>query len=115
VKCPYCGKKAEFVDNEKIYGRRYGKSYMAWWCPKCDARVGTHNNTRKPLGTMANQELRVMRIHAHKLIDKPWRYGNKTRKQVYKELKEKYGREIHIGECNKEMCLKIIDDISNQV
>ena len=110
MKCPYCSKKAKWCENSEIYGKNYGKSYMCYYCEPCDAYVGCHNNTKKPLGTMANQELRVMRIHAHKLIDKAWRQGDKTRKEVYKKLEEKYGKEIHIGEGNKEMCLKIIDD-----
>jgi len=61
--CPYCGKNAEFVDNKEIYGRRYGKSYMMWWCKNCDARVGVHHNDKnRPLGSMENKELRIWRM-----------------------------------------------------
>jgi hypothetical protein len=24
MKCPYCGKKAEWVENKEIYGKNYG-------------------------------------------------------------------------------------------
>lgn len=111
--CPYCGEEAEFINNQEIYGRQYGKSYMAYWCRKDDARVGTHNNTKTPLGTMANAELRKWRIRAHATIDPLWKNGKMKRKEVYKILREKFGKEIHIGESDVEQCKQIISEFSN--
>lgn len=107
--CPYCGKEAQWVDNVKIYGKRYGKSYMMWWCKPCDALVGCHQNTRKPLGTLANKELRGLRIKAHAVFDPLWKSGNMTRDDAYHLLKEKTGKWLHIGEADVEDCKLIIN------
>ena len=84
--CPYCGKKAQWCENKIIYGRNYGKSYMCYYCADCDAYVGCHQNTQIPLGTMANKELRGLRIKAHNLIDPLWKSGKMKRGDVYKAL-----------------------------
>lgn len=109
MRCPYCNKQSEWIPNEKIYGKRYGKSYMCYYCVYCGAYVGCHNNTKQPLGTMANAELRTWRIKAHDSIDCYWKSGKMRRQEVYSRLKELLGKEIHIGEADIEMCKKIID------
>lgn len=109
VFCPYCGEKAEWVDNKEIYGKRYGNSFMMYWCRKDDASVGTHNNTKKPLGTMANKELREWRVKAHAHIDPVWKEGKRSRGDVYSILKYKLGKQIHIGESDIETCKRILE------
>lgn len=109
MKCPYCQKEAEWVDNKEVYGRRYGKSYMAYYCRPCDAYVGCHNNTRAPLGTMANKELRMWRMKAHDVIDPLWKLGIYKRGRVYELLKGHFGEEVHIGESDIERCKAIIE------
>lgn len=106
--CPYCNKEAPWVSNEQIYGKRYGASYMCYYCKDCDAYVGCHNNTGKPLGTMANKELRTWRMKAHAHIDPIWKSGRLKRGQVYARLRKHFGREIHIGESDIETCKEII-------
>ena len=106
--CPYCKKEAEWVPNENVYGKRYGKSYMCYYCKPCDAYVGCHNNTKQPLGTMANKELRDWRIKAHAVIDPIWKSGKQSRREVYSKLSEHFGKEIHIGEANVLSCIEII-------
>ena len=110
MKCPYCKKEAIWCENKEIYGRNYGKSYMCYLCKDCDAYVGTHNNSKKPLGTMANTELRSFRVLAHSKIDPLWKNGDMSRKDVYKMLKDKFGKEIHIGESDIETC-KLITNL----
>ena len=107
--CPYCGKEAKWVDNKEVYGKRYGQSYMCYWCKDCDAYVGCHQNGRTPLGTMANKELRVWRMKAHRKIDPIWKSGKFSRSEVYKKLADHFGKEVHIGESDIEMCKKIIE------
>src|SRR3990167_4571490 len=122
LKCPYCNKDAKWCENKVIYGRNFGKSYMCWYCKPCDAYVGCHQNTFKPLGTIANKELRRWRMKAHEVIDPMWKNGlgrKMLRKKTYAMLKEKFGREIHIGESDIETCKKIIqvinpDNVSNE-
>ncbi len=106
--CPYCGQEAEWVPNEEIYGKRYGKSWMTWWCRQDDARVGCHNNTRTPLGTMANSELREWRKRAHAYIDPIWKSGQMSRRKVYELLDRHFGREMHVGESDIETCKEIL-------
>lgn len=109
--CPFCKKPSKWCSNEEIYGRKLGKSYMCYWCKDCDAYVGCHNNTTKPLGTMANRELRQWRQAAHRHIDLIWKGVHKRKRgKVYMVLKEIFGREIHIGESDIETC-KIITKI----
>jgi len=107
--CPYCKKEAKWCDNAERYGKRYGKSYMCYWCKDCDSYVGCHNNTMKPLGTMANKELREWRMKAHAHIDPVWKSGKKSRGAVYAILKEKLGKQIHIGESDIETCKKVLE------
>lgn len=108
VICSYCEQPAEWVSNETIYGRRYGASYMIWLCRSCEAWVGCHQNTKRPLGTLANKELRTARMKAHDHIDPLWRSGKFPRKEVYRALAEHFGKEIHIGGADMETCNKIL-------
>ncbi len=108
MKCPYCNKPALWTENKAIYGKNYGKSYMCYYCKDCNAYVGCHNNTEKPLGTMANKELRDWRIKAHNSFDSLWKTGFVTRNEAYKILENEFGKEIHIGESDIETCKRII-------
>lgn len=108
VICPYCNKEATYAPNEEWYGKRYGKSYMAYFCRPCDAYVGTHNNTTQPLGTMANKELRNARMKAHAVIDPLWRSGKMKRGQLYAKLNRHFGKHVHIGESDLKLCDEII-------
>lgn len=106
--CPYCNKEAIWCENKEIYGKNYGKSYMCYYCKPCNAYVGCHENSKKPLGTMANKELRDWRIKAHFHIDPLWKSKKLARGQVYARLNKIFGREIHIGESDIETCQKIL-------
>jgi len=111
MKCPYCNSDAEWIPNEMVYGRRYGTSYMCYYCKPCDAYVGCHNNTREPLGTMANKELREWRHKAHLVFDPLWQKWGLKRDEAYKILDTFFKREIHIGSADIETCKKIISYI----
>ena len=108
MKCPYCGKQAKFSPNEEFYGKRYGKSYMCYYCKPCNAYVGTHNNTDQPLGTMANQDLRNWRKKAHRTIDPLWKSGKMKRNEMYELLTKEFGYKIHIGSADIATCKKVI-------
>lgn len=111
--CPYCKNAARWCSNEERYGRRYGQSYMCYWCKDCDAYVGCHQNSKKPLGSMANAELRKLRILAHAVIDPLWRSGKMDRRQMYRMLSEKLGRTVHIGWSDEKDCKEIIEKFSH--
>ena len=112
--CPYCNKEAPWVNNKEVYGRQYGKSYMCYYCKDCDAYVGCHENSKRPLGIMANKELRSWRQKAHLAIDHWWKVYGKKRSVVYGKLATHFDKEyVHIGESNIEECKKIIEVAPN--
>ena len=110
MKCPYCGGDAKWCPNREIYGRNYGKSYMCYYCKPCNAYVGCHNNTRKPLGTLANDELRSWRKKVHAKIDPLWKKHGWNRGSIYGKLKRHFGKNIHIGESDIDLCKEIINN-----
>ena len=69
VYCDYCGRETEYVDSKVIYGKSYGKIYL---CRNCMAYVGVHKGTDKPLGRLANAELRNWKKAAHAVFDPLW-------------------------------------------
>ena len=109
IRCPYCGKIVKWVDNKEVYGKRYGKSYMCYCCKPCDAYVGCHQNSKRPLGTMANKALRTKRMAAHLIVDCFWKSGRYKRGEVYRRLSAEFGETVHIGESDMDRCDKIIE------
>ncbi len=110
--CPYCHDPAVWCENKEIYGRNYGKSYMCWFCKKCRAYVGCHNNTEKPLGTMANKQLRQLRMQCHKEFDKLWKgRGRRERGRAYEWIRYKMNlteEEAHIGMFDEAQCSRLL-------
>lgn len=118
--CPYCGKNVLLRDSSVIYN---GKSYgMAWVCsgyPTCDAYVGCHRATNKPLGRLANKELRTAKMAAHKAFDVRWKgktdeklTRNQIRQNAYAWLARTLGirfKDCHIGEMDVAMCWRVVE------
>ena len=99
VYCDYCGRETEYVDSKVIYGKSYGKIYL---CRNCMAYVGVHKGTDKPLGRLANAELRNWKKAAHAVFDPLWKYGRFRghRNAAYAWLAQKMGLPVektHIG------------------
>ena len=112
--CPYDGAEAELIKKEKMYGSHYRFGYM-WVCknyPECDSYVGCHGNSVRPLGHLANHELRWWRRKAHFEFDKLWKREKIDRVEAYKQLSEKMDisrNECHIGMFGIEQCKKVIE------
>jgi hypothetical protein len=121
VTCNYCGNPAELVPSSEIYqsGADYGP---LWLCRRCDAYVGTHKNSKdhKPMGRLANAELRGMRKAAHKAFDPLWRRKmerdrmtkNAARSAAYHWLAgqmEIKNYACHIGNFDLDQCRQAID------
>jgi len=112
MKCQYCLKDAEFVDSAEIYhGISYGMVYL---CRGCDAYCGVHKGTDKPMGSLANKELRELRKECHALFDNRWKVkliGNaesksKIRNAEYQWLADKLGitkEECHFSQMSLEL------------
>ena len=110
--CPYCLKHSIYIEVKRIYR-----------CDPCDAQVGIHKHNNKPLGTLANAELREARKNAHAHFDPLWAYKMKrdslstsqARKSAYRWLASKMGIDVdkcHIGEFNIEQCNQVINHCS---
>jgi hypothetical protein len=79
-------------------------------CKPCNAYVGVHKGTTKPLGILANAELREWKKKAHAAFDPIWKSGEMSRGKAYALLAKAMGvNEIHIGESNIETCKQIIE------
>ena len=115
VFCDYCGRRAEYVDSKIIYGKSYGMIYL---CRNCMAYVGVHKGTDKPLGRLANAELRRWKKEAHAAFDPLWQRGRfrGRRNDAYRWLAEQMGipvEETHIGMFDIEQCRRAIQIIGN--
>ena len=87
--CPYCGGKVIFTDSAVLYG---GKSYgMVYLCTNCNASVGVHKGTRKPLGTLANTALKSKRRETHAIFDGYWKGQGMKRSAAYQWLAQEMG------------------------
>lgn len=107
--CPYCNKPATFSTSLQFYGKNYGTN--VYHCDDCDARVGTHGKGKRALGTLANKELRDLRMTCHRLIDPYWRTKKMSRRRVYERLAafmEISAQEAHIAMFNEDQCRKVI-------
>lgn len=115
--CPYCGSKVILQDSIIIYRKQsYGLVYTCEKYPRCDAYVSCHKGTKKPLGTLANAELRSIRNLGHATFDRIWKEKILTRTQAYAWLAKRLGLKVeqtHFAMFDKETALKAID-IANQ-
>ena len=110
--CPYCGKLTDLVSGDVIYKKRPDlKELNFYLCEACDAYVGTHKGTQKPLGSPANKELREWRSLAHFYFDDQWKSGKVSRSCAYHELASKMGiskPDCHIAMFNIEQCKQVV-------
>lgn len=117
VFCPYCGRQAELVDSKVIYGKSYG--HKVYLCRNCMAYVGCHKGTDKPLGRLANAELRRWKMEAHAAFDPLWKYGRfkGKRNAAYAWLAQKMGLPVektHIGMFDVAECQRAIQIIKHE-
>jgi hypothetical protein len=125
VICPYCSIAAILTDSAEVYhGHSYG---MIWLCRPCQAWVGVHKNTQdhKPLGRLANKELREWKQKAHAVFDPLWQ--EKLRRRIAErgpEYRKHYARgsayrwlaeqleipfeDCHIGMFDVDTCKRVV-------
>ncbi len=119
VICHYCGNETELVTGDVIYPHRNDlKNKKFYLCRPCSAYVGCHPNTDKPLGIVANAELRKAKSKAHAVFDPIWRNRKlMKRSEAYKWLAESLAidrSECHIGMFNLDMCKRVVDLVINK-
>lgn len=119
--CPYCDREAELVPGIVIYPRRPDLTHKRFWrCKPCDAWVGCHDGTERPLGRLANAELRQAKQEAHAAFDPLWKRKmerdgcskGKARGAGYKWLADQLGidrKRCHIGMMDAETCRRVVE------
>ena len=114
--CRYCGGVIRLVPASSIYGEsaeRLGmKEEWLYQCQNCNARVGCHKGTKRPLGNVANEVLRLKRMETHQIFDKFWRAKRMSRTKAYRWLSEQMElpeSKAHIGGFEMEQCQRLIE------
>jgi hypothetical protein len=112
--CQYCNSTAELVTGEDIYPHlEYLHHKHFWRCVPCRAYVGCHDagngygEGTRPLGVLANAELRAAKKAVHDLFDPLWKSGGKGRKKAYRWLAGQMGMpadDCHVGAFSVEQC-----------
>jgi zinc-finger-containing domain len=116
--CPYCNQKARLGYGDEIYPHRPDLSGLRFYiCSPCQAWVGCHKGTTKPLGRLANAELRRAKTEAHNAFDPLWKFERFNtqklkRSQAYQWLAAQLGIEFeacHIGMFDVETCQRVVE------
>lgn len=113
--CRYCGGVIRPVPAESIYGASAKRLGLAgeqiYQCQNCNARVGCHKGTTRPLGNVANEALRLKRIETHRVFDGWWKSQHMTRTGAYKWLSQQMrlpSGKTHIGGFEMDQCQQVI-------
>lgn len=120
MECPYCKAEVKLESTVKIYGKDYGLAFICSNYPKCDAYVGVHKKNNKPLGRLANKELRTWKSNVHRLFDPLWERKMKkdsltkghARGKAYKWLAGQLNIDIkdcHVGMFDVETCKRAVE------
>ncbi len=107
--CRYCGGKVILTDASVLFGPKIsGEIYL---CTNCNASVGVHSGTTKPMGTLANKVLSLERAEVHRVFDALWKASGLTRKKAYAWLAKEMGlpkHRAHVGCFEIEECEKAL-------
>lgn len=112
VKC-FCGRTAILRKASEIK-KGAGPNEYLYVCsayPDCDSYVKAHQDTLKPMGTLANKQLRRMRILAHRSFDQIWKNNILSRNAAYEWLcsvVELDRDQAHISLFGEYMCAQVI-------
>lgn len=119
--CPYCNTFSVPVTGKEIYPHRPDLAYKQFYaCPKdCDAYVGCHPESNRPLGRLANKGLRQAKSAAHRAFDPFWKGATSTmtRKEAYTWIAEELGidvKECHIGLFDEAKCNAVMRICKNK-
>ena len=118
VICQYCKGRAELLKGSALFPGKNELYYKKFWrCKTCNAHVGCHQGTDKPLGTLATQRLRRLRHLVHLAFDKRWKKGRlkkqrRKRSDAYIWLASELGIIVdrcHIGMFDEKMCERALE------
>ena len=105
--CPICG-----GSSIRLIQDRYGYRYE---CDTCQASVGCHKGTTRPLGVLADEDTKKLRIKCHELFDKKWR-NRRERNALYKQMADLMGispESCHFALMSKEQLEKAVSILND--
>ena len=114
VLCPYCGEPAKLTTGRHVYPHRPDLADKLFYeCRPCAAYVGCHPGTDRPLGRLADAELRRWKQRVHAAFDPHWKNvrGASARSRAYARLAREMGipaAECHTGMFSVELCKKAL-------
>ncbi len=113
TRCPYCGSSVILRSAEGIYhdNARNARLYVCSKYPACDAYVRVVDGTTLPAGSMANGNLRALRIEAHRCFDQIHKAGLMSRQDAYSWLADVVAAPMahaHIGQLGEYSCKLVI-------
>lgn len=112
IRCDYCGEPAALITGRELYPHRPDLTHVrAWKCAPCDAWVGCHRGTTRPLGRLANADLRAAKQAAHAAFDPLWRGTKWRRSAAYRWLAQQMGlpaKQCHIGMFDANQCARVV-------
>lgn len=115
IQCPYCYANASLRPASVVYGsNRRSRGKFLYICdrwPACDAYVSAHDGNHRPMGTLANGDLRHKRILAHRALQQLQQSRHMEKWEVYIWLQAKLGlntQQAHIGQFSEWMCDEVI-------
>ena len=115
ILCDYCSNPAVLTTGDKLYPNRPDLAHLKFWeCVPCGAYVGCHKHSKlnKPLGRLADKELRMWKQNAHALFDPIWKSGEMKRTDAYTWLSKHMGIEYHsthIGMFDVKQCKEVVN------
>lgn len=113
--CPYCGSDVWLTSSSFIKWEQTKPIYICSRFPDCDARVNCHPGTVRPIGSLANPQLRRWREKAHRQFDQLWRSGRMSRKQAYQWLAQTMNlpeSETHFAQFDQIQCQQAVELVS---
>jgi len=115
MRCPYCRSPVVLRSANGIYKENSSdtKLYICSRYPKCDAYVRVQQGTKTPLGSMANGELRALRLEAHRAFDQIHRTGLMSKQDAYAWLSDILSAPMshaHIGYLGEYYCKLVIKE-----
>lgn len=115
MRCPYCGSPVVFRSADGIYRDNKNRTmlYVCARYPECDAYVRVHKGTKKPMGSLADHNLRSLRREAHRHFNCLYESGLMDKQQAYQWLADLISApmsEAHIGHLGEYYCRQVIKE-----
>lgn len=115
INCPYCGSPALCRPASIVHGSSVLEKgrylYICSHWPECDSYVAAHKKDKRPMGNLANKELRHKRMLAHRALEELQQARHMEKWAVYLWLQGHLNlneEQAHIGLFSEQMCEQVI-------